>query len=149
MIYHNCGTYAGYRKHHNDKTKPCLECLIANRAYSKIRYQKNGALRQANSRARNIDKVRERERSKNRKRKAVESKPYNELQIIATYGGNCNICGLAIDFMAPRRCGVPGWENGLHIDHLIPLSKGGPDTLENVRPTHGVCNLTKYANTGY
>jgi hypothetical protein len=29
------------------------------------------------------------------------------------------------------------------------LSKGGPDTLENVRPTHGVCNLTKYANTGY
>jgi len=148
-MYLNCGTYAGYRKHHNQNTKPCLECLVANRAYSKIRYQKNGALRQANSRARNIDKVRARERSKNRRRKAVESKPYNELQVIATYGGNCNICGLAIDFMAPRRCGVTGWENGLHIDHLIPLSKGGPDTLENVRPTHGVCNLTKYANTGY
>lgn len=145
-MYPNCGTYAGYRKHHNDKTKPCLECLIANRAYSKIRYQKNGALRQANSRARNLDKVRERERAKNRRRRAKESKLYNELQVIATYGSNCNICGLVIDFMAPRKCGVLGWENGLHIDHLIPLSKGGADTLENVRPTHGICNLHKYAN---
>ena len=142
----NCGTYAGYRKHHNQKTKPCLECLVANREYSKIRYQKNGVLRQANSRARNLDKVRERERQKNRRRRAKESKLYNELQVIATYGGNCYICGLAIDFMSPRKAGLPGWENGLHIDHLIPLAKGGSDTLENVRPAHGVCNLQKWAN---
>jgi 5-methylcytosine-specific restriction endonuclease McrA len=145
-MYSNCGTYAGYRKHHNQKTKPCLECLIANREYSKIRYQKNGALRQANSRARNLDKVRERERQKNRRRRAKESKLYNELQVIATYGGNCYICGLAIDFMSPRKAGLPGWENGLHIDHLLPLAKGGLDTLENVRPAHGVCNLQKWAN---
>jgi len=146
-MYLNCGTYAGYRKHHNQNTKPCLECLVANRAYSKIRYQKNGALRQANSRARNIDKVRARERSKNRRRRAVDSTPYNELQVIATYGANCYICGLAIDFMAPRKCGNPGWELGLHIDHLVPVSKGGPDVLENVRPSHGLCNLNKYNNT--
>jgi 5-methylcytosine-specific restriction endonuclease McrA len=139
-----CGTYAGYRKHHNDKTKPCLECLVANRAYSKIRYQKNGALRQANSRARNLDKVRDRERAKNRRRRANQHLPYNELQVIATYGASCHICGLEIDFMAPRRTGIPGWENGLHIDHLVPVSKGGVDTLENVRPSHGLCNLTKY-----
>jgi 5-methylcytosine-specific restriction endonuclease McrA len=145
-MYSNCGTYAGYRKHHNQKTKPCLECLIANREYSKIRYQKNGALRQANSRARNLDKVRERERQKNRRRRAKESKLYNELQVIATYGGNCYICGLAIDFMSPRKAGLPGWENGLHIDHILPLAKGGSDTLENVRPAHGVCNLQKWAN---
>lgn len=149
MIYPNCGTYAGYRKHHNQKTKPCLECLIANRAYSKIRYQKDGAARQAKSRANNLDKVRARERAKNRKRRASHSVSYNELQVIATYGIDCNICGLEIDFMAPRKCGIPGWENGLHIDHLLPISKGGPDMLENVRPTHALCNLTKYANTGY
>jgi hypothetical protein len=142
----NCGTYAGYRKHHNQKTKPCLECLVANREYSKIRYQKNGALRQANSRARNLDKVRERERQKNRRRRAKESKLYNELQVIATYGGNCYICGLAIDFMSPRKAGVFGWENGLHIDHLLSLAKGGLDTLENVRPAHALCNLQKWAN---
>lgn len=146
-MYSNCGTYAGYRKHHNQKTKPCLECLVANRVYSKIRYQKNGASRQAKSRARNLDKVRARERAKNRRRRASQSVPYNELQVIATYGANCNICGLAIDFMAPRKCGVPGWEIGLHIDHLIPVSKGGADILENVRPTHGLCNLQKYVLT--
>ena len=145
-MYQNCGTYAGYRKHHNQKTKPCIECLIANREYSKIRYKNNGVLRQANSKARNLDKVRERERQKNRRRRAKEYKKYNELQVIATYGGNCHICGLVIDFMAPRKCGVQGWESGLHIDHLIPLVKGGHDTLENVRPAHAVCNLQKASN---
>ncbi len=145
-MYSNCGTYAGYRKHHNQKTKPCIECLVANREYSKIRYKRDGALRQANSRARNIEKVRERERQKNRRRKAALSKPYNELQVIATYGGDCYLCGLGIDFLATRKCGNEGWESGFHVDHLIPLSKGGSDTLENVRPSHAVCNLQKASN---
>lgn len=141
-----CGTYAGYRKHHNDKTKPCIDCLVANRIYSKARYQKNGSKRQADSRARNIDRVRERERAKNRRRKAALSKPYNELQVIATYGGDCYLCGLDIDFLATRKCGIEGWESGFHLDHLIPLSKGGEDTLDNVRPSHAVCNLQKAGN---
>ena len=47
---------------------------------------------------------------------------------------------------APRQTGLDGWENGLQIDHLIPISKGGPDTLINVRPTHGLCNLRKLNN---
>jgi 5-methylcytosine-specific restriction endonuclease McrA len=148
-LYPNCGTYAGYRKHHNHNTKPCIECLAANNIYSKIRYQKNGKLRQANSRARNIEKVRERERAKSRKRRANITIPYNELQVISKYGGNCYICGLEIDFMASRKCGEEGWENGLHIDHLIPIAKGGIDSLDNVRPTHGICNLSKWANIVY
>jgi 5-methylcytosine-specific restriction endonuclease McrA len=31
----------------------------------------------------------------------------------------------------------------LHIDHVIPISKGGTDTLDNVRPSHAKCNLSK------
>ena len=143
-MYANCGTYAGYRKHHNQKTKPCIDCLVAIRAYSKTRYQKDGVSRQAKYRARNLEAVQARERSKNRRRRAGITSDYNELQVIATYGINCYLCGLEIDFMAPRKCGVPGWENGLHIDHLVPVSRGGSDTLENVRPTHGLCNLVKY-----
>lgn len=69
--------------------------------------------------------------------------PYTEEQVLKTYGTNCNICSLPVDLKAARQCGLPGWENGLHIDHLIPISKNGPDTLENVRPTHGLCNITK------
>jgi 5-methylcytosine-specific restriction endonuclease McrA len=26
---------------------------------------------------------------------------------------------------------------------VIPLSKGGNDTIENVRPAHAICNLRK------
>jgi 5-methylcytosine-specific restriction endonuclease McrA len=144
MIYPNCGTYAGYRKHHNQKTKPCIDCLVAMRAYSKTRYQKGGVARQAKYRARNLEAVQARERSKNRRRRASITTDYNELQVIATYGVNCYLFDLEIDFRAPRKCGVPGWEHGLHIDHLVPVSRGGSDTLENVRPTHGLCNLVKY-----
>ena len=144
-MYSNCGTYAGYRKHHNNKTQPCLECLIANREYSKIRYAKNGRERQANSRARNLDKVRERERSKNRRRKANITIPYSESAVISIYGTNCYLCKFPIDLSAPRKTGVEGWEMGLHIDHVVPLSKGGMDSLQNVRPTHGICNLKKWA----
>lgn len=83
------------------------------------------------------------------KEKNIISTPYTESQVISTYGINCNICGLAIDFNAPRQTGKKGWENGLHIDHLIPISKYGPDTLENVRPTHGLCNIKKSSKIVY
>lgn len=71
------------------------------------------------------------------------SEPYTEKQMIDTYGLLCNICKEPINFLAPRKVGVLGWERGLHIDHVVPLSKGGADTLANIRPTHGLCNLSK------
>jgi 5-methylcytosine-specific restriction endonuclease McrA len=63
--------------------------------------------------------------------------------VIATYGSNCHLCNKAIDLKASRKVGAGGWELSLHIDHVLPLSKGGDDTLENVRPAHAQCNLTK------
>jgi hypothetical protein len=74
---------------------------------------------------------------------------YTEEQVLETYGTNCNICNIPVDLKAARKVGLPGWENGLHIDHLLPVSKGGPDTLENVRPTHGLCNITKHNKENY
>ena len=32
---------------------------------------------------------------------------------------------------------------GLTVDHVIPLSKGGSDELENLRPAHWICNNRK------
>jgi 5-methylcytosine-specific restriction endonuclease McrA len=123
--------------------------LAASSVYNRLRYKKNNRAHvTAKYRASNLDKVRERERSKNRRRRAKITNDYNELQVIATYGGNCHLCGTKIDFMAPRKCGVDGWEQGLHIDHLVPIAKGGSDTLDNVRPAHGLCNLNKWANEG-
>ena len=85
----------------------------------------------------------------NRKRRArvnnVEHIPYTKEEVLKKYGTDCHICGTPIDLKAPRKAGKTGWEHGLHLDHLIPISKGGPDTIDNVRPAHGVCNLSKGA----
>jgi 5-methylcytosine-specific restriction endonuclease McrA len=84
----------------------------------------------------------------NRKRAmkfGVDTEWYSPQQILDMYGTDCHICNNTIDLDAPRQCGKPGWENGLQIDHVIPLSKGGPDTIDNLRPAHGYCNNIKNA----
>ena len=92
-------------------------------------------------------KNREKLRAYSRKREALKlgnrHSPYTEDEVLSIYGTLCNECNLEIDLNAPRQTGLNGWEKGLQLDHLIPLSKGGPDTLENIRPTHGLCNLRK------
>ena len=69
---------------------------------------------------------------------------YKTQDVLDLYGTDCYLCNAAIDFSAPRRVGLQGWENGLHIDHVIPISKGGSDSLDNVRPAHALCNLSKH-----
>ena len=70
--------------------------------------------------------------------------PYTESQVLDLYGTSCHICLIPVDLGVPRRIGKEeGWELGLHIDHVIPIIAGGPDTLENVRPSHAICNMKK------
>jgi 5-methylcytosine-specific restriction endonuclease McrA len=59
-------------------------------------------------------------------------------EVVRTYGANCHICELPIDPSLPRTS-----KQGLTVDHLIPLSKGGSDTIENLRPAHWSCNRKK------
>ena len=82
-----------------------------------------------------------------RKRRALafsqEAKPYTTSMLLEKYGNVCYICNTEIDLLANRRSGYPGWEKGLQIDHVIPLSKFGSDSLQNARPSHGLCNSKK------
>ena len=73
----------------------------------------------------------------------VENEKYTEAQVLETYGLNCHICLQPIDLNSPRRTNKDGWENGLHLDHLVSIAKGGSNTLENIRPAHGLCNTKK------
>lgn len=45
------------------------------------------------------------------------------------------ICGLCGGSIAP--------DDEVHIDHIIPWSKGGPDTPDNLQAAHGFCNRSK------
>ena len=74
---------------------------------------------------------------------SLPNENYTEQMVISLYGSRCHLCHQEIDLSAPRRSGQDGWEKGLHIDHVIPISLGGPDTLDNVRPSHGYCNTSK------
>jgi 5-methylcytosine-specific restriction endonuclease McrA len=69
--------------------------------------------------------------------------PYTLKQVLEEYGAICYLCEIPIDLTAPRSARQEGWEYGLHLDHVTPISKGGQDCLDNVAPTHAICNLSK------
>lgn len=130
-----CGTRAGYDFHRRSlKEVPCNSCTEAEREYHRERRVRDkyriSVLRKAN-------------RLKNPN--LTIHCQFTMAEIFAEYGDNCNICGEQIDATAPRKVGVEGWEKAYHPDHLIPLSKGGKDTLNNVRPVHAQCNIRKWA----
>ena len=96
---------------------------------------------------RNPEIRRQAKRRRRAKEQSVLSESYTTDEVLALYGTDCFICSKPIDLTAPRQCGKPGWRHALHIDHLIPISRGGTDTLDNVRPTHGECNIHKSIKT--
>lgn len=72
-----------------------------------------------------------------RKRNAfVES--VHPATVFARGGGACGICSLPIDPTSK-------W----HIDHIVPLSRGGEHSYANTQPAHAACNMHKGARTEY
>lgn len=51
--------------------------------------------------------------------------------VIERDGCVCGLCGGDVD------------PNDVHIDHLVPVSHGGLDLLENLQVAHSKCNLSK------
>lgn len=93
----------------------------------------------------NLEKFRHYARQRKAQKLNNGYETYTEKQVTGLYGTDCYLCKTPIDFQASRKVGVGEWKLGLHLDHATPLCKGGPDTLENVRPSHAYCNLIKNA----
>jgi len=142
MIDH--GTMSGYNKHGKLKEQPCQLCVEAQRQWWRDR-------RKTHNEHINILRRAWRARTPNANRsrmhKAYEngsySEPYSDLQVLETYGTDCWLCNEPIDLIAPRQVGKPGWERAFHVEHVIPISKGGPNAISNVRPSHAKCNILK------
>ena len=140
-----CGTFEGYRRHRRRDEKPCVDCRAANAARQNKYYKENKEKIYETNRAwaaRNPEKVKEYSRRITAKRKALKlsngHEKYTEDQVINLHGYICHICLKAIDPKIPRHLSM-----GLHFDHVIPLSKGGKDTLANIKPAHARCNIRK------
>lgn len=131
-----CGTHSGYQLHYRRKEPACEACKTAAYEYVKQK-QKNNPVRRA---AKNRQKARRRA-----KKLGNGYERYSLKQVLELYGTICHICNKEIDMNAPRNCTGDNWHNGLHIDHVIPIAKGGSDTLANVRPAHAICNVRKNA----
>jgi 5-methylcytosine-specific restriction endonuclease McrA len=84
-------------------------------------------------------------RDKARRKWARENgrESYTREQVLLRDNYICHICSEPTDPTATYVMGQPGWERYPHIDHVIPLSRGGSDTLVNVRTAHAECNLLK------
>ena len=65
------------------------------------------------------------------RQKAATAEPVDYKRIIARDAGRCYLCGALVD------------QGDLHIDHVIPLSKGGVHSYDNLRVTCSTCNLRK------
>ena len=147
----DCGTHGGYVSHRYYKEVPCDPCVLGHKDYLSIWRENNRERAREISKAwdlKNPDYVRNRNNKSARTRRAslagVEREEYTTDQVVEKYGDMCHLCSEKIDMGAPRNIGGgDGWRLGLHLDHVIPISKGGSDTVDNVRPAHAICNLTK------
>ena len=54
---------------------------------------------------------------------------FTKPDVIERYGDSCFYCGGDFE----------------HLDHYVPVSKGGPHTLDNVRPSCTSCNARKWS----
>jgi 5-methylcytosine-specific restriction endonuclease McrA/biotin operon repressor len=78
----------------------------------------------------------ERARNRNHARRIRYAGQYVErvesLVVLERADGVCGICGQDVD---PLR---------FHVDHVVPLSRGGVHAYSNVQPAHPSCNVRKH-----
>ena len=58
--------------------------------------------------------------------------------VVERDGAVCHLCHEPIDLTLSGHALM-----GLTIDHVIPLSRGGSHTLDNLKPAHRTCNARK------
>lgn len=123
-------TYNAWRKANRDRVN-------AGKARNRLKHlEKDKAWRKAWNEA-NPDRIRLIWRKKEGKRRAaklmtqVEDVDY--AKVIADAKGLCGICRKPFDLF------------GIHVDHILPLSRGGTHTYDNLQATHAFCNMTKNA----
>ncbi len=67
------------------------------------------------------------------RRRGLRCEAVDILELLAAYDYCCGICGGKLD--------LTDW----HLDHIVPLSRGGSHERANVQPSHPACNMAKGA----
>lgn len=129
-----------YRKHRDARRAEAREA-------SKSRYADNPekyADKKKRYKAANQERVRAQARSYAAKRKAIRlgatkgSDAYTAADVALTMRNQAAQCWW---------CGASLTSTGYHVDHRIPLSRGGDDTAANITLSCPSCNLRKFTKT--
>jgi len=70
--------------------------------------------------------------------RAIIHSQYSRYEIFSKDNFVCHICGSSIDMDAVAPAPLSP-----SIDHVVPISKGGDDTFDNVKAAHFICNSIK------
>lgn len=68
--------------------------------------------------------------ARRRARKAGATVGHVDYRALSASASDCYLCGSVL-------------AGDVHLDHLVPLARGGAHSASNLRPTHAVCNLRK------
>lgn len=77
-------------------------------------------------------------RKNNKRRNSLVNRDASLEAVIKRDGFDCHICGEPVDLMLARNSRF-----GATLDHVMPISKGGDSSLENLRLAHWICNIRK------
>ena len=113
----------------NNRDKLRLHCL----AYSKSHPEKIKQLGIAWRKA-NVDRVRDYCSQRRARERNAVVELVQRTTVFKRDRGICHICN--------KKVSSTNW----HLDHIIPLSRGGKHSYENVAVSHPKCNLVKSAS---
>ena len=139
-----CGTVGGYRRHRRNNEPPCGDCRAAKRRESREYRERRGAKEylpvQCGTWAGyhkhwrdGTDACEEcMEAMRHTTRNTHKTRRY-WFKLWTTHGCLCALCLNRMSLESP----------GVHVDHVIPRSRGGSDDLPNLQAVHRRCNLVK------
>lgn len=81
----------------------------------------------------NPDRVLDHDQIRRARKRGTQIEPISRRAVWERDEGICHLCGDPVPF------------EEMHLEHIVPLAKGGTHTCGNVAPSHADCNLKKGA----
>lgn len=112
--------------------------FYSTRAIGKVKYCPSCKPKRAVERAAEHDTPEKKAERQARRRAKSAGPVISYLQVVDEHGIVCHLCGVGIDMSL--KFPDPFSKS---FDHVIPLSKGGAHTLNNIKLAHLRCNIRK------
>jgi len=149
-----CNVEKDISEFHRDKLKDggrrkdCKTCNNIKRAL----YYKENKKEHSDKGKRYYQKNKEKIKQKSREYYHANSKEINrsrrfriiERRVKRNQNGVYKVLKKEIDRMYNQPCSFCGSSDNIHIDHVVPISRGGRHSVGNIQPLCSACNLQKH-----